>query len=161
MQRDGGSARKGAVISRAIRAVSRQRTLLIVVVLALLLLAVPAVAHGSDYDSDGLPDDEEVEYGTGIDDRDTDDDGLIDGVEVFETGTDPTNPDTDGDGVTDGEENAAGSDPTDPEDTPDVLDRLAASASVPYLLGGVVAAAGLAVLAVFLHRRSAGATDGD
>lgn len=162
MQRDGDSAAMRAVVSRSIGAVSMTRALLIVaVVLALTILAVPAVAHGSDYDSDGLPDDEEVEYGTGIDDRDTDGDDLIDGVEVYETGTDPTNPDTDGDGVTDGEEHAAGSDPTDPEDTPDVWDRLASGAAVPYILGGIVATAGLAVLAVSLRRRSAGATDGD
>ena len=59
-------------------------------------------------------------------DPDTDDDGLLDGVEtntgVFvdanDTGTDPQLADTDGDGFDDGAEVAAGTDPTDPLDFP-------------------------------------------
>jgi hypothetical protein len=35
---------------------------------------------------------------------DTDNDGIVDGTEVFVVGTDPTNPDTDGDGIQDGTE---------------------------------------------------------
>jgi hypothetical protein len=46
---------------------------------------------------------------------DSDHDGLPDREEII-YGTDPNNPDTDGDGFTDGEEVAAGTDPLDPND---------------------------------------------
>lgn len=134
--------------------------LLVTVGLVLTVVAVPALAHGSDYDSDGLADDEESEYGTEIDNRDTDNDSLIDGVEVYETKTDPTNPDTDGDGFADGEEHRLGSDPTDTEDTPAVWDRIEYGTFLPYLLGGFLAIGGLGLLAVFRRRRSSPATDG-
>lgn len=49
--------------------------------------------------------------------KDSDHDGLPDREEVI-YGTDPFNPDTDGDGYTDGEEVAAGTDPLDPNDNP-------------------------------------------
>lgn len=53
-----------------------------------------------DSDGDGLPDEQEYEYGTFRHDEDSDDDGIIDGREV-ELGTDPTEADTDGDRLTD------------------------------------------------------------
>ena len=57
-----------------------------------------------DSDDDGLLDGLEVKvYGTDPNIPDTDGDGLFDGAEIDE-GTDPFNPDTDGDGLTDGEE---------------------------------------------------------
>jgi hypothetical protein len=71
----------------------------------------------TDYDGDGLTNDEEAEIGSDPDDPDTDGDGLIDGEEVF-LGTDPTNADTDGDGVSDLEEEQAGTSPLDPNDHP-------------------------------------------
>jgi hypothetical protein len=55
-----------------------------------------------DSDGDGLPDEEEGEWGTDPFDPDTDDDGLSDGEEVYEWKTDPLNPDTDWDGLSDG-----------------------------------------------------------
>lgn len=95
--------------------------LVIVIIVLITACTIPAAAHGSDRDGDGLADHEEWEYNTEKDVRDTDNDGLIDGVEVYATNTDPTDPDTDGDGFTDGEEDRLGSDPTDPEDTPGPL----------------------------------------
>ncbi len=57
-----------------------------------------------DRDGDGLPDDEELKWGTDPDDPDTDGDGLLDGEEVYIYHTDPLNPDSDYDGLTDGAE---------------------------------------------------------
>ncbi|MBI4728940.1 MAG: hypothetical protein HY775_05485, partial [Acidobacteria bacterium] len=57
-----------------------------------------------DSDRDGLPDWDEVNiHGTDRLDPDTDDDGLLDGEEVY-VGTDPLDADTDDDGLTDREE---------------------------------------------------------
>jgi hypothetical protein len=76
-----------------------------------------------DDDDDGLPDSVETETGVFINqddtgthpaDRDTDDDALSDGDEVYTYGTDPNNPDTDGDGMNDGHEVAFGYNPLDP-----------------------------------------------
>jgi len=57
-----------------------------------------------DSDGDGLPDSEEVTYGTNPDDSDTDGDGLNDKDEVFTHETNPLIADTDGDGLDDGDE---------------------------------------------------------
>lgn len=125
--------------------------LLVVSMLLLATITVPAATHGSDRDGDGLADDEERVYGTGIDNRDTDNDGLIDGVEVYATETDPTDPDTDGDGFTDGTEDRAGSNPTNPKDTPDLWDRLRYSEYMLYIILGFIAIGGLGIL-VSVHR---------
>ena len=61
-----------------------------------------ATGGPKDSDGDGLPDDEEAEWGTDPYDPDSDDDGLSDGEEVYEWKTDPLNPDTDWDGLRDG-----------------------------------------------------------
>ena len=95
------------------------------VTLAMLVFcSAPAVAQ--DMDQDGLTDDEESILGTRPDLRDTDQDGLDDGLEVGRSGdadtatrTDPLRPDTDGDGLSDGEEDrdrngAVGRGETDP-----------------------------------------------
>lgn len=97
-------------------------------------LPVVVVTRDGDLDGDSLNNSREVALGTGINDQDTDSDGLLDGLEVtkYETDpkeadsdddglndgrelnldTDPMNPDTDGDGLTDGEEvNEYGTDP--------------------------------------------------
>ena len=107
-------------------------------------LSIVVVVRGGDLDGDGLTDEREFEGGTGVDLRDTDRDGLLDGTEVIEYGTDPlsndtdgdglrdaqeiggntnaTVPDTDGDGLLDGEEvNEYGTDPTDPDTDDDGL----------------------------------------
>ncbi len=80
-----------------------------------------------DSDDDGLLDGEEVSSDNGSvtdpNNADTDSDGLSDGVEVSADNgftTDPSNPDTDGDGFDDENELLEGSDPTDPDDAPEV-----------------------------------------
>ena len=76
------------------------------------VFTVDVVDGSIDSDGDGLIDaEEECEYGTDVNDTDTDDDGLTDDEEV-DGGTDPAVDDTDGDGLTDGDEvNEYGSDP--------------------------------------------------
>lgn len=67
----------------------------------------------SDYDEDGASDAAEAANRTNPVDPDSDDDGLLDGVEtntgtwvsLSDTGTDPLNPDSDEDGIPDGVEN--------------------------------------------------------
>ena len=69
-----------------------------------MVTANPAPQPG-DRDGDGLSDDDEANlYGTDPDDADTDDDLLIDSLEVLTYHTNPFNPDTDGDGLWDGDE---------------------------------------------------------
>lgn len=66
-----------------------------------------------DSDGDGLSDEEEKKAGTDPNNKDTDNDGIIDGADggkFFKT--DPLNPDSDGDGYKDGEEVLKGYDPT-------------------------------------------------
>ena len=59
--------------------------------------------NNRDTDGDDLTDGEEVnQLGTNPLNQDTDDDGLLDGVEVRQGQTDPLNADTDGDGIQDG-----------------------------------------------------------
>jgi hypothetical protein len=70
------------------------------------------LGRGSDYDADGLSDEEEYLVGTNPTNQDTDGDGLLDLVEnndrVFvsaeQTGSSPLFADTDNDGVSDGDE---------------------------------------------------------
>lgn len=64
-----------------------------------------------DQDFDGIPDSEEAKYKTNVTSSDTDEDGLVDGQEVFNFKTDPLKADTDGDSSTDGYEVRHGSDP--------------------------------------------------
>lgn len=74
-----------------------------------------------DTDLDGLPDGLEFQIGTslvvgtartgGYLNPDSDEDGLLDGDEVYIYGTSPTSEDSDGDGVSDGFEVAVGTDP--------------------------------------------------
>lgn len=62
------------------------------------------IINPGDRDYDGIPDDEEAQYGTDPNRSDTDGDGLSDGEEVFTTNTDPLNPDSDGDGIPDAQD---------------------------------------------------------
>jgi len=71
-----------------------------------------------DSDGDGIPDEIEAKCTTDPEKADTDDDGLMDGLEdknhncfVDEGETDPKNPDTDGDGIKDGYEVTSQIDP--------------------------------------------------
>lgn len=75
---------------------------------------------GSDGESDGLTNLEELNAGTDPTVADTDGDGLNDGAELnADPATMPTNPDTDGDGLSDGEEATLATDPTDPDSDDD------------------------------------------
>ena len=74
----------------------------------------------SDSDGDGLNDFTEIDDGTNPINSDTDNDGLLDGDEITAQ-TDPTNPDSDEDGYFDGVEIKSGSDPKDPNSMPSGL----------------------------------------
>lgn len=94
-----------------------------------------------DADGDGLKDRDEVAAGTKVDNPDTDDDGLPDGVEVLELlgriPSDPTKVDTDGDGFTDWEEWTQKTSSTDPLSVPVIADREVSVAihEIGHLLG--------------------------
>ncbi len=62
----------------------------------------------ADTDDDGLPDSIEEYLGSDANNIDTDNDGLNDYYEIFDTYTDPTKADTDENGVDDGEEDFDG-----------------------------------------------------
>lgn len=80
--------------------------------------------NDADGGTDGLTNLQELNLGTNPQKADTDEDGLLDGVEsntgtfvdVNDTGTDPNEPDTDGDTFLDGEEVTNMTDPTDIDD---------------------------------------------
>ena len=57
-----------------------------------------------DIDGDGLNNNEEQRYGTKVDSKDSDSDGLYDFEEIFIYNTDPLNKDSDADGYNDGDE---------------------------------------------------------
>ena len=65
---------------------------------------VAVIRKNADPDDDGATTQREVAEGTDFADADTDDDGLVDGLELDTYGTDPLVADTDGDGLTDGQE---------------------------------------------------------
>ena len=71
-----------------------------------------------DSDGDGLSNSYEFALGSDPHRKDTDGEGLEDGVEVNTYGSSPTLTDTDGDSHDDKTEVDKGSDPLDPEDTP-------------------------------------------
>ena len=85
-------------------------------------LSVVVVTRGGDLDSDGLTDEQEFESGTGVDLKDTDEDGLLDGTEVKEYGTDPLSNDTDADGLRDAREINGETNATVPDTDGDGLD---------------------------------------
>ncbi|WP_143870908.1 Ig-like domain-containing protein [Catenovulum sediminis] len=83
--------------------------------------AIALLTVEPDEDNDGLGDNEEVfTWGTDPADADTDDDGLLDGLEI-ELATDPLDTDSDDDERTDGDEVAAGTDPLNPDITPPLV----------------------------------------
>jgi serine/threonine protein kinase len=67
------------------------------------VLAITAQAAG-DNDNDGISNIQENSLGTDPNNPDTDNDGLIDGLEINQYGTNPKNQDTDGDTLSDGME---------------------------------------------------------
>ena len=76
---------------------------------------VPPPAEGTDQDQDGIADqDETLVTGTDPNNADSDNDGLVDGVEVNHQ-MNPLDPDMDRDGVSDGQEVDQGTDPFFPE----------------------------------------------
>ena len=83
-----------------------------------------ALSLDTDSDNDGLGDTNEGLIGTNPLNSDSDEDGLLDGVETNtltyvdenDTGTNPLEKDTDKDGIEDGDEIANGTDPTDASD---------------------------------------------
>ena len=89
-------------------------------------ISIIALLIGSDYDSDGLANELEIQLGmdptngdtdgdgTPDGEEDSDGDGLADGDEITIHGTDPMNADSDADGVPDGVEVITGTDPLDP-----------------------------------------------
>ena len=62
------------------------------------------VSLDNDTDGDGLNDEEEKKYNTDPYSMDTDEDGLSDYIEIYETKTDPLKKDSDNDGISDGDE---------------------------------------------------------
>jgi hypothetical protein len=75
----------------------------------------PPAASGTDTDQDGISDqDESLATGTDPTNPDSDQDGLLDGVEVVNH-MNPLDPDMDKDGISDGEEVNNGTDPLFPE----------------------------------------------
>jgi len=75
------------------------------------------VGVGIDTDDDGLIDFDEEELGTDPNDPDSDDDELMDGLEVNVIGTDPLDDDSDDDGLLDGNEDANHDGVVDAEET--------------------------------------------
>ncbi|GAB5407183.1 MAG: hypothetical protein Aurels2KO_54140 [Aureliella sp.] len=79
-----------------------------------------------DFDGDGLSDLAELDLGTDPENPDTDEDGLLDGIEVdIAEGTgcpSPLNPDSDGDSLPDGLEIEIGTSPCSPDTDGDGLD---------------------------------------
>ncbi|PTL76944.1 OmpA family protein [Vitiosangium sp. GDMCC 1.1324] len=74
-----------------------------------------------DDDHDGLSNDDEIALGTNPNDPDSDDDGILDGIEVHIGGTNPLDDDSDDDGLLDGNEDADHDGVRDPGET-DPLD---------------------------------------
>ena len=73
---------------------------------------------GADADGDGLTNFEEYRRGTDLHNEDTDEDLLVDGLEVLVWGTDPLFGDTDGDFSLDGSEVELGTDPLNSNEKP-------------------------------------------
>lgn len=75
-----------------------------------------------DTDGDGLSDPEELPLGTDPLNKDSDQDGLVDGEEINTYKTNPLKPDSDNDGLDDGQEVILyGTDPLDPDTDGDYL----------------------------------------
>ena len=94
-----------------------------ILVLVTAFGTVVATTNVVSIDGDSMPAFEEFQTGTNPLAADTDEDGLMDGVEVNEYGTEPTVADTDEDGLDDGPEvNEYGTEPTVADTDEDGLD---------------------------------------
>lgn len=83
------------------------------------------IERPADVDQDGIYDFAEVLFGTSPELKDSDGDGLSDGLEVFQYKSSPLSLDSDGDGFLDYYEvNVLGSNPADPRPTPPKLTQL-------------------------------------
>ncbi|PWB49591.1 MAG: hypothetical protein C3F13_19550 [Anaerolineales bacterium] len=80
-----------------------------------------AIAGQQDTDGDGLINQRELELGTDPKNADSDNDGLLDGIEVYQLGTNPLNPDSDGDALIDGKEVQLKLNPLNPDTDGDGL----------------------------------------
>ena len=111
---------QATILSGTVQAVSATQT-----VGAEETTAATALWLASDTDLDDLTNSQELAAGTSPDNKDSDGDGLFDGVEVKQLGTDPLRPDTDEDGLSDGEEvKRWGTDPLKPDTDGDgILDK--------------------------------------
>jgi hypothetical protein len=101
---------------------------------------------GVDSDGDGLSDSAELGLGSNPLDPDSDDDGLLDGVEDSTTHTGVLDADSDDDGASDGAEVAAGTDPREPTSVPPP------PLPVPALPGAAELALAALLLATLLAR---------
>ncbi len=91
--------------------------------------ATPPPSANTDSDKDGISDENEIlRTGTDPQKKDTDGDGLSDGVEVYYR-MNPLDPDMDKDGVSDGQEVALGSDPFFPDQTTNISPELSKEVS--------------------------------
>jgi len=73
--------------------------------------AIVEILGSKDSDNDGLSDEEELRYGTDINNSDTDEDSLSDYLEVYSFKTNPLVKDTDGDNLNDYDEIRCGTSP--------------------------------------------------
>ena len=88
---------------------------------AQLLQQYSALNRPVDTDTDGIYDYYEARIGTNYLIADSDNDGLLDGAEVFQYKSNPLALDTDNDGLTDPQEVSLGSNPANPNPTPPKL----------------------------------------
>ena len=86
-----------------------------------------------DSDGDRYNDGCELEFGTDVNDADTDDDGILDGDERITHGTDPLNSDTDSDGLQDGTEVGLDTAHADTDDTVFIPDADTSTTTDPLL----------------------------
>ena len=86
-----------------------------------ILLEETAAERPIDTDVDGIYDFAEVKFGSNPNVADSDGDGILDGVEVFQFGSSPISLDSDADGRTDAFEVSIGANPADARPTPPVV----------------------------------------
>jgi len=91
-----------------------------------VLIEVTDDERPKDSDLDGIYDFAEVQFGSSKNNPDSDDDGLLDGDEVFTHGSSPVLVDTDADGLSDPIEVSNGGNPADPRPSPPMISQIEA-----------------------------------